>query len=171
MSGKYMRKCNKCGIKHAPPTGKKCTMGYSDEETSMPSLEGDTISETVNWAEYGAASRTMENPFSFSPRGGYMNTWPCLSSHENKPEDIKKETGPPNNMITTNRNVTGKVTFEPDITKSELKAVKDDVLSVKKDLDRMAAESRTSLAKISHIEDMLRESLLVNSKLAAGPKK
>lgn len=35
----------------------------------MPSLEGDTISETVNWAEYGTASRTMEIQFPFLQEG------------------------------------------------------------------------------------------------------
>lgn len=59
------------------------------------------------------------------------------------------------------RTATGKVSFEPDMTKIELKAVKDDILIVKRDLDRMAVESRTSLAKISHIEDLLRQSLVV----------
>lgn len=168
-----MRKCTKCGVKHAPPTGKKCALIDSEEETSMPSLEGDSVSEMLNWADEGVVNRPMDNPYSFSPVRDKMGSeWSWLGNHDKKPGDIKREEtreGMGTNTIPPVKTTTGKVSFEQDIAKSELKSVKEDVLLVKRDLDRMAAESRTSLAKISHIEDMLRESLRVKAKYERIP--
>lgn len=160
MSGKYMRKCTKCGVKHSPPTGAKCTMVFSEEDDAMPSLEdGDSVNDMWNWAGYGGPSKLDtgyhaldSKPYKFSPNKGQDGSeWPCVSGRD----QVKSEV-PPKNL---SRDMANIVKFEPNISKAELKSVREDVTHVKRDLDRVSAESRTSLAKLSKIEDLLRQSL------------
>lgn len=162
MSGKYMRKCTKCGVKHSPPTGAKCSTVNLEEDDSMPSLEdGDSVNEMLNWAGCGGPSKLDtdyqardSNLYTFSPnKGQYNSYWPCLSSNPVKSEE---------NSATVSGDlhrdrVGNKVTFEPDITKSELKYVKEEVSHVKRDLNRVAAETRSLLNKL---EDLQRQSLM-----------
>lgn len=163
MSGKYMRKCNKCGVKHAPPTGAKCAMVYSDDDQPMPSLpDGDSMNEMLNWAGVGGSSKQDtgyyaldSEPHRFSPnKVQYEAGWPCLS----KKDQIKSETRDTEVTRKVGSKSTSKIVFESDVSKSDLKAVKDDVVHVKNDLDRVAAETRSSLAKLLQIEDLLRQS-------------
>lgn len=102
MSGKYQRKCTKCGVKHAPPTGAKCSMVYSESEQSMPSLEeGDSVNEMLNWAGCSGTGKqntnyfdTNPNPYRLSPNGGhYEAEWPCLSKIDRTVKSEKQDAG------------------------------------------------------------------------------
>lgn len=145
-------------------------MVYSDDDQSIPSLEnGDSVTEMLNWANGGVGKQDngyvpkTENytnePYRFSPyKGQYQSDWPCVS----KQSAIKKEehnTG----LMAQDRDRIGtgrQVTFESNVSKADLKVVKDDVTHVRRDLDRVVAETRTPLAKLDRIEDLLQQSLL-----------
>lgn len=76
-----------------------------------------------------------------------MNSfWPFVKGQEDKLKDIKRESAPTGTVTRSpppTRTATGKVSFEADIMKTELKTVKGDGWLLKRDLDRMATESRT----------------------------